>query len=177
MSTDEPGVSGSSSSRRAGVHCMAPGCTNWFYKESVKSKAITYHRLPRDELQRKRWLQVMKLVKPPTVESARVCSEHFVDADYRRQVTRDAGGHEQTVRSAYLLKDVVPSIFDFTGYRYGETDSRREKAYDPKRAARSKRRSDVREPNSKSRIISVSNKEEANKTSYLFNLCNPMIII
>ena len=76
----------------------------------------------------------MKLAKPPAVASARVCSDHFVDENYQRKVAVDKDGIQQTIRTVHLVKDVVPSVFDFTGYRYGETD--RTTTHNPRRTER-----------------------------------------
>ena len=68
---------------------MAPGCTNWYYR----CKEKTFHRLPTNESQQKRWLQKLKLASPPSAKSARVCSDHFVDGDYKTKDTYDEQGH------------------------------------------------------------------------------------
>ena len=65
----------------------------------------TFDRLPRKNLQRKRWLQMQKLPCPPAAGSA---SDHFSDADYK---TKDCDEHGQTVsiKMSFLFKDTVPS--------------------------------------------------------------------
>ena len=80
---------GDKEKKKHGVHCMAPGCTNWYYR----CKEKTFYRLPTNESQQKRWLQKLKLASPPSAKSARVCSDHFVDGDYKTKDTYDEQGH------------------------------------------------------------------------------------
>ena len=109
---------GKSKKKKTGVHCMAPGCTNWYYK----CKDKTFHRLPRKDLQRKRWLQILKLACPPEASSARVCSDHFSDADYKKKNVCDRNGQTVSVKTLFLIKDAIPSLVDFSGYDYASTD-------------------------------------------------------
>ena len=109
---------GDKEKKKRGVHCMAPGCTNWYYK----CKEKTFHRLPTNESQRKQWLQKLKLASPPSAKSARVCSAHFVDADYKTKDTYDEQGHLVKKKTSFLVKDAVPSVIDFSTYTFGSTD-------------------------------------------------------
>ena len=62
-----------------GVHCMAPGCHNYY----GKNNSVHYHQLSQgnDSLLGE-WMVNMPLARPPKLQHARVCSEHFVDDDY-----------------------------------------------------------------------------------------------
>ena len=63
-----------------GVHCIAPGCRQYYYKCPSKH----FQRVPKDKPQLLgQWLQRMKLKDPPKQEYARVCSDHFTDDDYQ----------------------------------------------------------------------------------------------
>ena len=108
---------GDKEKKKHGVHCMAPGCTNWYYR----CKEKTFHRLPTNESQQKRWLQKLKLASPPSAKSARVCSDHFVDGDYKTKDTYDEQGH-LVKKTSFLVKDAVPSVIDFSAYTFGSTD-------------------------------------------------------
>ena len=109
---------GDKEKKKHGVHCMAPGCTNWYYR----CKEKTFHRLPTNESQQKRWLQKLKLASPPSAKSARVCSDHFVDGDYKTKDTYDEQGHLVKKKTSFLVKDAVPSVIDFSAYTFGSTD-------------------------------------------------------
>ena len=79
MSDESSIESRSSGKKNAGHHCIAPGCTNYYYKNSV----VSYHRLPvSDKLRLKKWLHVLKRKTIPKAKFSRVCSEHFMDCDF-----------------------------------------------------------------------------------------------
>ncbi len=66
-------------SGRFGKHCIAPGCTNYYYKAQDRH----YHQLPLNDKSRlKQWLQSMKRKAAPVNSHARVCSDHFTQEDY-----------------------------------------------------------------------------------------------
>ena len=58
----------------------------------------------------------------PSAKSARVCSDHFVDADYKRKDTYDEQGHLVKKKTLFLVKEAVPSVIDFSAYTVGSTD-------------------------------------------------------
>ena len=113
-----PEAHGKTTKPKTGVHCMAPGCVSWYYKCKEKK----FHRLPKQESRRKQWLQMLKLACPPAAGSARVCSYHFTDDDYVKKDFVDENGVTTKLKTAYLVKDAVPSILDFSTYSYTSTD-------------------------------------------------------
>lgn len=108
--------------RRTGVggyHCIAPGCTNYYYKDSSKS----YHRLPlKKPALLKAWLQKLKRKDPPVNTNSRVCSNHFVEDDYQSQGMMMPDGTFGCMKTNRLKLNAVPSVFDFTQYSHGATD-------------------------------------------------------
>ncbi len=109
-----------SKQNRSGMHCIAPGCTNHFYKKQEK---VHYHRLPvaNKELLRK-WLQKMKRANPPVNCNSRVCSNHFLPEDYVLTGYFNELGEYGEKRTNRLKPEAVPSVFDFSQYSRGETD-------------------------------------------------------
>ena len=67
------------------VNCCVPGCVNY----SAKSNNISYHKLSRDTLRRKSWLERIRSMPP--LENCYVCSEHFsaesFEVKLRAQIT------------------------------------------------------------------------------------------
>ena len=63
----------------------------------------------------------LKLAAPPSAKSARVCSAHFVDADYKTKDTYDEQGHLVKKKTSFLVKDAVPSVIDFSTYTFVST--------------------------------------------------------
>ena len=110
--------------RRTGVggsHCIAPGCTNYYYKDSSKH----YHRLPlKNKTLLKAWLQRLKRKDPPVNEYARVCSDHFVpDQDYHRKGMIMPDGSFNFIKTDKLKADAVPTVFEFSTYNPREPDT------------------------------------------------------
>lgn len=105
--------------RQTGIHCIGPGCHNYFYN---KKKKVHYHRLPlKNPVLLKQWLQKMKRSDPPVNTYARVCSEHFLDSDYVYVGSFDDSGAYKSIKSANLKDGAVP-FFDFSSYSTGNTD-------------------------------------------------------
>ncbi len=122
-STMETGSNSSEVKRKhghSGMHCIAPGCTNYFYN---KKKGIHYHRLPvGNKTLLKKWLQNLKRADPPVHSHSRVCSSHFLPEDYVLAGSFTESGEYQRTRTNKLNPDAVPTVFDFSQYSLGETD-------------------------------------------------------
>jgi hypothetical protein len=102
-----------------GVHCIAPGCTNYY----SKNNNVHYHRLPLNRPQElRRWLQKLKLSKPPVNQWARVCSVHFVSEDYESEMKMVDGRYKRQ-NTNKLLPGAFPSVLDFSGYSLSSTDA------------------------------------------------------
>lgn len=68
---------------------------------------MSFHRFPKDGLLRKKWIVAVKRDEGnffTVAKSTVVCSKHFVDGDFVRNV---ANGH------GFLLPDAVPAVFTF----------------------------------------------------------------
>lgn len=66
-----------------GKECVVFGCAN---RDTDKQLGLKFHRIPRDEPRRTRWMNVIKRSDPntgkdwtPGDDGARVCSEHFIE--------------------------------------------------------------------------------------------------
>ena len=67
----------------------------------------SFHRFPSSKFRQKQWLASMKLLNPPVLKYAYVCSDHFTDEDYVRNHTLQSGLLQSTVnkvlkRDAFL---------------------------------------------------------------------------
>ena len=88
---------------------MAPGCSN-----RGKQSDISFHRLPiKDSTTLQKWLNNIKLKNPPNLKYSRLCSKHFTEDCYERDLKSELLGIKKQVK---LKKDAVPTLFDFTSY-------------------------------------------------------------
>lgn len=126
--------------KTGGMHCIAPGCSNFYYK----NKSVAYHRFPTNGSRLKKWMQVLKRKEFPAMEYARVCSDHFLDSDYAWKGTF-VGGIFQKMKSKELLPTAFPSKIDFSGYNPKYTDCPTDNCTtDTARASRLKRRKELK---------------------------------
>ena len=106
--------------RSGGLHCIAPGCINYFYNNSC----VRYHRLlVNHEATMRAWLHNLKRTNPPTHANARVCSNHFVESDYIKVGKFDEEGRFAMIPSKNLCKEAVPIVFNFETYNISATDA------------------------------------------------------
>ena len=106
--------------RSGGLHCIAPGYTNYFYNNSC----VRYNRLPVNHKARMRaWLHNLKRKNPQTQANVRVCSNHFVASDYIKVGKFDEEGRLAMMPSKTLCKEAVPTIFNFETYNTSATDA------------------------------------------------------
>ncbi|KAL7392482.1 hypothetical protein ABVT39_025372 [Epinephelus coioides] len=108
---------------RGGSFCIAPGCSNEFYRLKEGGKLVHFHVLPmrRPQVMR-RWLSALKRDSPPVGAGLRVCSDHFLPSDYVEEGGFDESGRFVRWPTNRLKPDSVPSVFDFSQYSVGETD-------------------------------------------------------
>ena len=120
-STDTRGFASPNTKKGGGVHCIAPGCTNYFYKEGDKQH---FHRLPlKNKALLKNWLQKIKRKDPPVNEYARVCSDHFEPECYRQKRSFDSSGALVSNATKHLCTDAVPTIFNLSAFSSGMCDT------------------------------------------------------
>ena len=74
------------------VHCMAINCTNSHRKCKGLDKKIIFHRIPKDKNLRKKWINAIKRKDPPMTDKSSVCSEHFLESDYERDLKSELLG-------------------------------------------------------------------------------------
>ena len=79
--------------------CSAWGCTNRLGKES----GVTFHGIPKAETRRQQWIKAIRRQDWTPAASAKICSEHFKQSDFK-----------ENSESKRLLHDTaIPSIFKF----------------------------------------------------------------
>ncbi|KAJ8271055.1 hypothetical protein GJAV_G00122250 [Gymnothorax javanicus] len=106
--------------RQVGMHCIAPGCQNYFYNNKER---VHYHRLPlRNASLLSKWLQKLKRADPPVNSYSRVCSDHFLDTDYVFTGCFLETGEYKSIKSSKLVDNAAPTVFDFSNYSTGNTD-------------------------------------------------------
>ena len=89
---------------------MAPGCSN-----KSKRNNVYFHRLPlNDKGKLKKWIHNMKLKDPPINKCLRICSDHFTEDCYIRNLQAELTVSKRQFR---LKEDEVPTIFDFYSYK------------------------------------------------------------
>ena len=62
--------------------CVAFGCTN------RSGSGVQFHKIPCDRERQKLWLIALRLAKPPNLQDAHVCSDHFLATGYTTACTR-----------------------------------------------------------------------------------------
>ena len=73
--------------------CAAIGC------KKRHGSGECFHRFPSSKFRQKQWLASMKLLNPPVLKYAYVCSDHFTDEDYVRNHTLQSGLLQSTVNN------------------------------------------------------------------------------
>lgn len=95
--------------------CIVPGCT--LYKQS-KAEGAIFHSFPLKDVERcRKWLMAIGHAKygvdtaVDRMKSLRVCSKHFTDDDYKRDLQAEL----LKIKGRRKLKDTaVPSVFPWT---------------------------------------------------------------
>jgi hypothetical protein len=69
--------------KNRGSFCIAPGSSNKYYRVKESGKTVHFHVIPvkKPKLLR-RWLAALKRLSPRMGSGQRVCSDHFIEADY-----------------------------------------------------------------------------------------------
>ena len=109
--------------RTGGSFCIAPGCSNEFYRLKESGRIVHFHVIPvkKPEVLR-RWLAALKRLSPPMGPGQRVCSDHFIEADYIEEGAFSEDGRFVRRPTNRLKPDAVPTIFNFSGYSAGDSD-------------------------------------------------------
>ena len=92
------------------VWCVAIGCKN--SSADRKKRGVSFHRFPKAKGLQKRWVAALKLKRLPEryAETGYVCSEHFVESDFKRDLRAELMG---TPLRRTLVEEAVPSVFSF----------------------------------------------------------------
>ncbi|KAG8291201.1 hypothetical protein J6590_066691 [Homalodisca vitripennis] len=85
--------------------CAYSGCTN--HTDFGKTLGISFHRFPRNPQAAERWASACGRTEVFSVLTARVCSEHFLDEDYERDLKSEL---MNTDRKRLLRHSAVPSL-------------------------------------------------------------------
>ncbi|XP_072033320.1 uncharacterized protein [Amphiura filiformis] len=65
-----------------GSSCMVPGCNN---TRSNSKGRLRWYRVPKDETQRKLWLNAIGWPNAVPTDTTRICSAHFIEGIYRKK--------------------------------------------------------------------------------------------
>ena len=79
----------------------------------------------------------MKLKKPPNLKYSRLCSKHFTEDCYERDLKSELLGIKKQVK---LKRDAVPTLFDFSSYNMLTGKKFKTKQNNPKKSGTSKAR-------------------------------------
>ena len=75
------------------VTCIAINCTNATRNgHKGADKQIKFHIIPKDIHLRKKWITSIKRKNPPLTDKSAVCSAHFLDSDYLRDMRAELLG-------------------------------------------------------------------------------------
>ena len=66
-------------------NCSVASCRNYRRSTALNKKDISYHRFPKNEDIRQKWLKAVQPSKPIT-ENHYVCSVHFLEDDFERNL-------------------------------------------------------------------------------------------
>lgn len=90
-----------------GTRCAVGACNNSIVKTKHLSKIVTYFSFPRDENLSNIWVEKCQREKPINPRSSTVCSEHFKEEDFLRNLRAELLG----MRVKKLLKrGAIPSL-------------------------------------------------------------------
>ena len=78
----------------------------------------------------------MKLKNPPFTVNSRICSDHFLQADYQRDFRAELLGITPKHK---LLPEAVPSVFDFSKYTNATVNAGGYRAHRPSPIGRAAR--------------------------------------
>ena len=71
-------------------YCAVPNCRNGTGKGNIKQAGISYHRFPNDNsLAQAWWLNIKRGGVLTGVKDPRVCSTHFKDDDFKRNLMHE----------------------------------------------------------------------------------------
>ncbi|XP_056463747.1 ARL14 effector protein isoform X1 [Gadus chalcogrammus] len=92
--------------------CIAPCCSNEYYRLKESGRIVHFHAIPlkKPEVLR-RWLAALKRLSPPMGPARRVCSDHFIEADYIEEGAFAEDGRFVRRPTSRLKPDAVPTIF------------------------------------------------------------------
>ena len=104
------------------ISCMAPGCSN-----RGKQNDISFHRLTiKDSTTLQKWLNNMKLKKPPNLKYSRLCSKHFTEDCYERDLKSELlGFKKQNLVVYYYFNSCITKYKAFAVILFGLIDGNR----------------------------------------------------
>jgi len=90
-----------------------PGCAVFSCNNQTggffPNKSVTFHSFPRHTGVRKEWIHQCRRTDSFNVERSKVCSLHFKDADYQRDLQSELLG-QPLRKKRKLLETAVPSV-------------------------------------------------------------------
>lgn len=91
------------------MRCAVAGCKIDNQHKSFK-KDFMFFRFPNDKIVQKQWVKVCKLSDNFNIANSRICSKHFSDESYERNLKYELLGYYPNNRKR-LRKDAVPCLF------------------------------------------------------------------
>lgn len=86
------------------VYCAAFGCHN----DSKKERNVSFHRFPKNENLRKRWIAKLSRENFEISKHTVLCSEHFEPTCFERDLGAELLG---TKPKSTLKSDAIPTLF------------------------------------------------------------------
>ena len=91
-------------------YCIAYGCSN---RSEDYQRGISFFRLPlKNKALLEKWLAKLRLEDPPLKETSRLCSAHFTDDCFERDLKAELMPGTKSKR--ILKADAVPTVFTYT---------------------------------------------------------------
>ncbi|KAB0804485.1 hypothetical protein PPYR_01455 [Photinus pyralis] len=114
-----------------GTRCTVATCKNSLEKSKKEGKDIKYHRFPKDVVTAKIWAQKCRRDGQWNIRSCHICSEHFTDEDYERDLKGEMLGSplKRKLKSTAVPTKQLPSLpqCSITNPRYERAERRRNK--------------------------------------------------
>lgn len=73
----------------SGNMCAVYKCNN-SYKNRLP--VVTFHRFPKSDIMRKKWAHLCSRDDKFNMANSRICSEHFLEADFKRDLKNELLG-------------------------------------------------------------------------------------
>lgn len=86
-----------------GIRCAIFGCKNSRCATKEKSPEITYHTFPKNDTIRNEWIDCCGRVGTWNPKNCKVCSIHFTEDDYERDLRNELLGKNSRIYRAFSV--------------------------------------------------------------------------